>query len=496
MAVVVAAGLLGGCYAERVGQVMDPAALEAPPVAITTIFSDQPNRVLVMDAIDAGSTYRFDPSEKDRQFANEDNALRFRCVEMSLCDRMPPGTVLVDITFVDGQGTRVTAMSVNLMRLIPMLDLSGDMQYPEMLLEEYERFGVSFRREHDEFSIWLAEVADHSTVDATRRAYRLGIWNNCLAPTKWEMVLTSEDYSDFNHRLKGDLYINQQRTLAHNWFYLNADLYNALVRIKNPHLAIDPLLDYEELSRRAEQVIPELDQLRTIKHRVPTKTIEIGHQSCREIVALDAEQHYKWQYGLAINHKEFTTYDDVLNQPVVLASFADRGFYQPEHSKEFDFGWLRQLDQVFVDTLDVPGSDCYVQITLKGANAPYTVIVGNIDMALLDEQKLFGMPFGFNPYPKTRRHNPAQDTIHYETDRMPSNIKPYIMLLDRRTGQWVNNQKKGLEKVYMGWESINRQVLVIYLISYERILPVWVARVKIDDRTVDRVRIRRQLYDY
>ena len=495
MAVVVTAGLLGGCYAERVGQ-MDPATLKAPPAAITTIFADQPNRVLVMDAIDAGSTYRFDPSEKDRQFANKNNVLRFRCVEMSLCDRMPPGTVLVDITFVDGQGTRVTAMSVNLMRLTPMLDLSGDMQYPEMLLEEYERFGVSFRREHDEFAIWLAEVADHSTVDATRRAYRLGIWNNCLDPTKWEMVLTSEDYSDFHHRLKGDLYINQKRTLAHNWFYLNTDLYSALVRIKNPHLAIDPLLDYEELSRRAEQVIPELDQLRTIKNRVPTKTIEIGHQSCREIVALDAEQHYKWQYGLAINHKQFTTYDDVLNQPVVLASFADRGFYQPEHPKEFDLGWLRQLDQVFVDILDVHGSDCYVQITLKGANAPYTVIVGNIDMALLDEQKLFGMPFGFNPYPKTRRHNPAQDTIRYETDRMPSNIKPYIMLLDRRTGQWVNNQKKGLEKVYMGWESINRQILVIYLISYERILPVWVAQVKIDDRTVDRVRIRRQLYDY
>jgi len=496
MATVVMAGLLGGCYSERVGQVVDPAALEAPPEAIATIFADQPNRVLVIDAIDPGSAYRFDPSEKDRQFASEDNSLRFSRVEMSLCDRMSPGTVLVNISFVDGQGTRVSAMSVDLMRLTPKLDLSGDMQYPEMLLEEYERFGVSFRREHDEFTIWLAEDADHSTADAARRAYRLGIWNNCLDPTKWEMVLASEDYSDFSQRVNGDLYINQQRTLSHNWFYLDADLYSALVKIKNPHLAIDPLLGYEELSRRAEQVVPELAQLRTIKRRVPTNTVEIGHQSGREIVALDTEQYYKWQYGLAVNREEFATYAEVLNQPVVLASFADRGFYQPEQSKQFDFSWLRQLDQVSVDTLDVPGSDCYVQITLKGVDSPYTVIVGNIDMALLDEQELFGMPFGFNPYPKTRRHNPAQDTIHYETDRMPENIKPYIMLLDSKTGHWVNNQKKGLEKVYMGWESINRQVLVIYLVTYERILPVWVARVQIDDETVDRVRIRRRLYDY
>ena len=443
-----------------------------------------------------GSTYRFDPSEKDRQFASDDDALRFLRVEMSLHDRMPPGTVWVDLAFVDGQGTRVTAKSVDLLRLTPKLDLAGDMQYPEMLLEEFERFGVSFRREHDEFAILLSEATDHATVDAARRAYRLGVWNNCLDATKWEMVLASEDYSDFGQRLKGELYINQQKTLAHNWFYLNADLYSALLRTKNPHLVIDPLLDYEELSRRAEQVVPELDQLRTIRRRIRTTTVEIGHQSQRAIVAVDTEQHYKWQYGLVINRGEFTTYDDVLNQPVVLASFADRGFYQPEHPKRFDFGWLRKLDHVVLDTLDVPDSDCYVQVTLTGASAPYTVIVGNLDMALLDEQKLFGMPFGFNPYPKTRRHNPAQDTIHYETDRMPVTIKPYVMLLDRQTGRWVNNQKKGLEKVYMGWESIDREVLMIYLVTYERILPVWMARVRVSDETVDRVRVRRRLYDY
>ena len=496
LSAVVAVGLLGGCYAERIGRAMDSAALEVPPQTITAIFAKQPDRVLIMDAVAPGLTYRFDPSEKDRQFAEEDQALRFRHVEMSLCDRMPPGTVLVNITFVDGQGTRVTAKSVNLLRLTPRLDLTGDMQYPEMLLEEYERFGVSFRREHGEFAIELADVADSGTTDAARRAYRLGIWNNCLDPTKWEMVLTSEDYSNFSQRLNGKLYLNQQRTLARNWFYMNTDLYTALVQVKNPHLAIDPLLDYEELSRRAEQTVPKLDELRVIKRRVPTKTIEIGHQSRRKIAALDTEQYYKWQHGLLLNHKEFTTYNDVLNQPVVLASFSDRGFYQPEHPKEFDFGWLRQLDQVVVDTLDVPGSDCYVQITLTGTSTPYTVIVGNIDMAMLNEQKLFGIPFGFNPYPKTRRHDAAQDSIHYETDRMPANIKPYVMLLDSRTGHWMNNQKKGLEKVYVGWESIDHQVLMIYLGTYERIMPVWMARVQMDDATVDRVRVRRWLYDY
>ncbi len=496
LSALLAVSLLGGCYAERIGQVTDPYALHPPPKYITDIFARHPDQIFRMDAVAPGSSYRFDPSEKDRHFASDHQELRFRKVEMSLCSRMPQGTVLVDVSFVDGKGTRITARSVNLMRLIPKLDLTGDMQYPEMLLEEYERFGVSFRREHDEFTIRLTDVTDHAAVDTARRAYRLGIWNNCLDPTKWEMVLTSQDYSDFDERLNGEFYINQNRVLAHSWFYLDYELYAALLWSKNPNLEIDPFLDYEELSKRAEQTVPNLDKLRKIKRRLMTETIEIGHQSRKKLVALDVEQHYKRQGGLVLNCADFTTYDDVLNQPVQLASFSDRGFYQPDQPKQFDFAWLRALDQVTIDTLDAPNSDCYVQITLTGKHSPYSVLVGNIDMALLAEQKLYGLPFGFNPYPKTRRHNPVQDTIHYETDRMPENIKPYVMLLDNGTGRWMNNQKKGLEKVYMGWDSIDHDVLVIYLVTYERIMPIWVAKVQMDDETVDRVRIRRRLYDY
>ena len=494
-ALLVAATLIAGsCHALRVGD--QYADLGPAPAAITAVFAAQPDGALRINASDPGTTYRFDPSEKDAHFAGDDAALRFRDVTIRLRDRMPRDTVLADIEFVDGQGTEISVGPVDLLRLTPRLDMHGDMQYPEFLLEEYERFGVSFRREHAEFAVDTAAIARTATADATDRAYRLGIWNNCLDPTKWEMILFTEDYCDFDERLSGLLYVNQQRTLSHNWFYMNADLYAALMQIKNPHLAIDIALDYEQLSDRAEQVVIDFDLLRRIAGPEPIRVLEIGHQSGRKIEPIVPEQFYKWQYGLALNRDEFSNYRDVLDRPVYLAQFGDCGYYKPDEPKVFDFGWLRQLDRIEIDNLEVDGSGCYVQITLRGDAAPFSITCGNIDLALVDEQQMLGLAFGINPYPKTRRHNPRQDTIRYETDRMPAGILPYLMLTECERGTWINNQKHGLEKVFLGWETIDRDVLTIYVATYERILPVWMGRVKLSDDLVDRVRIRRRLYDY
>ena len=495
-ALVVATALLSACYSDRWVKLEDAAALAEQPASVAAVFEAQPDRVLRLEAFDPGSTYRFDVSEKDRHFSADEAALRFRQVEMRLRDRTPRGQVLADLAFVDGGGTRVETGPIDLLRLTPRLDTEGEMQYPELLLEEYERFGVIFRREHKEFAIALPDAPSPAIADAADRAFRLGVWNNCLDPTKWEMVLFTEDYGDFADRLASPLYLNQQRTLSHSWFFVNPDLYQALLRAKNPHLSADTALDYDSLSNRAEQVVVDLDPLRTVKRTIGAQVLEVGHQARTPLEPLDAEQHYKWDFGLIVNRAEFGNYSDVLDQPVTLAQFGDRGFYNPADPRSFDYGWLRQLDEVTIESLEVRGSDCYVQLTIRGDGSPYHVVFGNLDMAMLDEQSLYGIPFGINPYPTARRHSPPQDTIHYETDRMPTEIRPYLLLIDSRTGRWVNNQKKGLEKVFVGWDSIDRDTLAIYLVTYERIMPVWKARVRLNDRVVDRIRQRRMLYTY
>ncbi len=488
--------LLAGCYSY---QWTAREGAETPaPAPVARIFAAAPGGVLAMDLEDPGKTYAYDPGEKDVKWAADEQALRFRRVEMRLHDRMPPGQVLVDLAFVDGAGTRVEAETVDLMRLIPRIDLPGEMQYPELLLEEYERFGVTFRREHDEFRMSLPDAADAETRDAAGRVYRLGVFNNCLDPTKWEMTLTAEDYGDFDKRLQSDLYLNQNRTLSHSWFYLDKDLYEALIHLKNPNLEIDPAiaLDYMALADTVESAVIDYDRIRTLKGPVDTWVLEVGHQSRRPLKPLISEQYYKWSLGLFVNRDRYQTYADLSGEPVRVAQFADRGFYQPDHPKVFNYWWVDKMDQVTFYRIDQPDSDCYVEIVLDGKDLPFKLTLGNLDLALLDEQQFVTLGFGYNSYPKARRHNPVQPTIKYDPELMPDRIKPYMFLTDRETGHFVNNINYGVEMAYIGWESIDKNVLEIYLLSYERITPIWMARVQVSDTMADMIRVRRSLYDY
>lgn len=472
-----------------------PAAAERlgpPPSEISGIFRSKPGGVISIEAFDPGRAYRYETSEKDPLFAVDRGRLRFRRVELSLSESMPSGTVLADMAFFDEKGSRAQMRSVDLMKLIPKLDSKGALQLPEYLLAEYNRFGVNFRREHREFEL---KVVDPSLAEAAARVYRAGIWNNCLEPGKWEMTLETEDYGDFAARRRDRLNLNQDRTLAHSWFYLDKELYLALLRLKNPGLDFDPDMAYEELLKQAEQVVVDLDGRRRVKGLVASRVLEIGHKSGRRLVPLDAEQHYKWEFGLILN-KRFSTYADVLTSSVALARFDGRGLYQTRDPKVFDYGWMRELDDVRVETLDVPGSDSYVQLTIQGRGSPFKLVLGNVDLALLDEQRLMGLLFGVNTYPKSRRHDPHPDTIQYDPDRIPERIMPYLFLIDGKTDKWGNNHEKGIEKVYLAWQDNRREVLEIYVLSYERIVPVWMARIRLDDAAVDRARVRRQLYAY
>ncbi len=490
------AGLLAGCYVPQIRAPGSETAGVAPPVEVVSCFGGSEPLCLRIHAADPGREYEFDPAEKDAQHAACDRALRFRNVEIEIGARTIPGRVLASFRFTDDEGNRIEVPDVDLLRIVPRLDLPGEMQWPELLLEEYERFGVNFRREHDEFRVVVAEGASAGAREALARGYRLGIWNNCLDPGKWEMVLDSEDFTGFDARRRSPLSINQQRVLAHIWFPIDRALYDALVRVKNPHLAVDLGLGYEELSRRAEQVRIDFSALGRVRRRESVTLLELGHESGRALEPFNREQYFKWEFGLFLDREEYPTYREVVERPVRLARFADAGFYQPDQPVTFDYRWLGEVNRLELDTLDVEGSECYVQLTLSGDGAPYRITLGNVDLALLDEQSLTTYAFGFNPYPKTRRHTPRQSTIAFDTDVMPREKRPYLVLTDAASDRWINNQALGLERVYLGWESIDKDILAIYVVSYERIVPVWMARLRVSDAIVDRGRVRQRLYAY
>ncbi len=485
--------LLSQCHATRWNQLGNEELAPAPQ-EIQALFAAHPNNTLTYTAQSPGYGYAYDIGEKDTHYGIDSSAMRFTTVQMQLHDAMPEGKVVVDFTFVDGHGSTVEVKAVDLLRLIPKLDAPGDMVYPELLLEEYNRFGVSFRREHNEFSFKPANDLPKQLND---RTYRCQIVNNCLAATKWEFALTSEDYGDYSQRRKHTTNLNQNKILSHSWFYVDKALYSALMQMKNPDKTIHMDFNYDSLSNMSEQVHIDFSQLRNpIKKQAATALLEVGHQSGRKLEPVDIEEHYKWQFGIFLDRDTSLTYKTVLEQPIRTSQFKDEGYYKNDTPREFDWSWMQYMDSVQMDIIDVPGTDAYVQLSLTGKWSPYNITIGNVDLAQINEQKLWGLLFGINTYPKSRRYNPIQSTIFYDAELLPDNIKPYVLLTDKKTGKWVNNQYKGIEKVYLTYETLEQDELSIYLLSYERITPMWMARVKLSRELREKIRIRRQLYNY
>jgi hypothetical protein len=106
------------------------------------------------------------------------------------------------------------------------------------------------------------------------------------------------------------------------------------------------------------------------------------------------------------------------------------------------------------------------------------------------------MLFGVNTFPKSRRYNPVQSTIQYDAALLPDDIKPFVLLTDKKTGKWVNNQYKGIEKIYLTYETLEMDVLSVYVLCYERITPVWMGTIKLPKEIRETVRIRKKLYNY
>lgn len=484
---------LNSCYSYKWNTNLS-GSLQPAPKKIANVFNKHKNGRIEIKAQTPGYAYKYDIGEKDSYYDKSD-AFQFDDITITLKDKMPKDMILVDLEFKDILGNTVSLKEVDLLKLIPKMDSDGEMVYPEILEEEYNRFGLSFRREHDEFDLDVNYGAGQEEIE--NKAYRVGLTNNCLSPTKWEFNITTENYDDFSDRCQSNINLNQNKILAHSWFYLDKELYQALFELKNPGKKVDMNfdMDYNELSNRAETVVIDYNQLRNpIKSKVDIELLEIGHKSGRKIEYLDNEEYYKRNSGLVINEKE-QTYSSILDETIYLTKFKDEGFYSETDPKICNWEWLRYVDEIEMNTIDVKGSDAYVEIKLTGEYSPYEITFGNVDLSLIDDQKLYGMLFGVNTYPKSRRYNPVQNTRSYDAELIPDDIKTYLYLTDKKTGKWVNNQYKAVEKIYLTYDDIEGDVLNIYLLSYERIIPVWMGKVELPKNLRETIRIRKKLYN-
>ena len=451
---------------------------------------------LEMEAFAPGKSYSYDIGEKDDFYHRSDSVLIFNKVRIEPFNSKRNGLRL-KFTFIDKAGNEVICPDTDIRKLIPKIDSKGEMIYPELLSEEYNRFGVQFRGWRDEYDLKQSPNVSEEYASALDRAYRVQLVNNCLEPTKWEFVLDSEDYSDFKKRRKSDNYLNQRRILAHSWFNVPMDFYKKLIKFYNPEVDTDLLdLTYDELSEKAENVPVDFSALRgPLKENVPIDILEIGHKSNRKISILDPEEYYKKQFGLVLSEKEYT-YSTILDEELPLTRFQDRGFYTTENLTPFYVQWLKYVDDIKISTIEMEDSEIILEIRLTGEYSPYEIVLGNVDLAIMNEQILCGFLFGVNTFITNVRNNSRTATFNYDPTQYPSHRKPYLYLVDKKTGKWVNNQFKGVEKMYVSFEDINYNKLNIHVLSYERIIPVWMGQVRLPEEFVEKVRIRRRLFNY
>lgn len=507
IALVLLSFLQLSCYSYKWTSHKGDLVSEAP-ANIKAYFDEFPNGIMTVKAISPSENYRFDAWEKDAAFAKNSLAMHFNMVELKLKDAMPEGSIIVDFTFKDGNGNAVVVRDFDLLRIVPAFNAKGEHLYPELLLEEFNRYGVSLRKEFKEFEILYSDTATADDKNALNRVYRTGITNGCLSAGKWEFNLNTEDFSDFDKRIHNEVNFNQSKILAHSWFLLDKDFYKQLITLKNPDLDLKNVditgFDYDALSEKSQDIIIDFDALRNpIKKVWKTEMLEVGHQSNRPIEPLDMEEHYKIEYGLFLNHnlnsiakETYRTIIDTAKQPIKLAQFRDEGFYSDATPLTFDMNWLQYLDNISISAIDIKDTECLSEIKVTGKWSPFTITITNVDLAMIQEQKLYGLHYGFNVYPKGRRYNPAQPTITFDTDLMPKAYEQSLLLTDAKTGTWIDNFKKGLSKVYLTYPTLEKDVLDIYLISYERIIPLWMGRVKLPKELREKVRIRSQLYNY
>jgi hypothetical protein len=461
---------------------------------IDKYFSSLVGRSLEIHVETPGTSYAKDPAEYDVIQDSGAIGFNFRKLSIRLSKSPKVGKILTDFSFFNRDGDHFTIQGVDLLDLVPAIQKKDGLQIVEFLLKEFERFGITYYRKDGELAWEFGSHSSQSERSALERVYQASLFNNCLEAGKWEMVLASRYYSDFDTTHAKGKKANRFRMVSHSWFSMEPTLYEKLLKIKNPDFRFDPFSPYDSLSKWGESEQLDIQQFGRIKRTVKTSIKELGYKSKRELYEMNEEEMYKHWFGLVLNRDQFHNYADVLQTPIKLAKFTDRGFYNPEDTLTVDFSWMNALDRVEMGVQAVQGPDRFVRLRIWGEKCPYEIIIGNYDLGRLNPHKNSALQFGFNPFPKQRLNRESNFSTDYNLGREGKGINPFLILIDKSTGRWVNNQKLGLEQVFIGWQSTEKKVLVFHFVSYERMIPVWMAKLEIEESEWSGSRVTNSLY--
>ncbi|MBK9578713.1 MAG: hypothetical protein IPO40_16700 [Fibrobacteres bacterium] len=443
----------------------------------TTFWSCAPQTQWHIQGISPGSAYRYETSEKDELFSTDSAKIRFTELEISLAPDSVPGRLFAKLDFRDSAKNTISFPKVDLVQLIPQIQRRDDLATLETVLEEYERFGYFYRADKGEVIATAGPHATEAEKEALRRIWRPNITNNCLEPTKFELVLNTKYYQDLDTNFTFEVRRRQLRTMDHVWFRIPWKLYARLWKIRNPDLPVKIWKSFDELTAKAEQAqFPT--ELREHGNIIRSEVLEVGHKSGRWIVPLNNEHYLKDLHHLVLNRRSFHSFDDILKDSVRFVRFHKEGVYDLNAPIAFDYSFLRRWDTVHTFRSKGDPSGRHVDLDITGPTSDLVLHIGNLDLAAVNESQWVEIPFGFDPMPLQRWTRSQSREGGVALDSSPYRLKPWALLEDKKTGNVRNNLVKGIERMFIGWQDGDRTTLQVYVTSYERMLPVWMSHVR------------------
>ncbi len=417
--------------------------------------------------------YNLDPNLKDYRFGME---WQISKVTIAFHHALNAQNIFFSLILHGPDEKKIEIDTFNIMNLVPKIDMAGHsgLENAEMLLEEFERFGVQWKSHLKEFRVTGGEAGEIN---------RVVFQNNCLEPGKWELILMSKYYQNAMESNTRKNSPERFRKLAHGWTLLPVDFYQTLIRIKNPSLGILSKSGYADLSSEGAKKTLPAEFFPNPKLEIKTKMVELGLESTRDLETLNEEQFQKRFIHLVDNREDYHTYADIIREPVRFAAFEHEGLYTTQ-KKNFDFSWMKAMNSIKLYRTSGQDLVRWVDLDIGGAVSPYQIILKNIDLGNLAEGGIYQISFGIDPPPTLTHQYYSRNPNGYKLGIEGKTELVSLLCSNQKSGLWKNNQDLGLEKLMLQWESPEKKILWVYLISFERMIPVWMGRVKIEDPNV------------
>ncbi|MEW7291618.1 hypothetical protein [Aquimarina sp. 2304DJ70-9] len=328
--------------------------------------------------------------------------------------------------------------------------------------------------------------------------------NNCTTSEGFEIKIHSNDIKyHASFEMPSEVYnpLCQEQAgseARQGWFVdwngtdpTKPDQNHGLINTSYPNISTNPA--FSQIYWESEYHMRDVVKIDLSKYRTISETVINGQID----ISLGAIDYDRWTYALGPNNEYIqkpkmrklivahdkteyknppSTYSEILSGSYKfrLPLFLENGIYDVTSPKEKKhYGILQNLNTYEINFLNTGKYEIVLYNNSANTKELYKLIVGNIDIDTIPT------------YPEIQTIDrfcfaPRKTTSEYDKNWLPSSIKEknnttYAFALTS-DNNYIQPESWGIERMILSKE--NDEKIIIDLISYERILPIWQGAIK------------------